>query len=135
MESTSLAGRSILIVEDEPLIAFDIVTAFEKAGAIALTARSLAEAVRLADHDDLAAAVLDFGLADGDADAVCARLDERHIPFILHSGYSRDGPACGRGIVIPKPASPATLIKTIIGLLREPAIERERHAESSHPHQ
>ena len=46
MQTTSLAGRSILIVEDEPLIALDIIIAFEKVGAVALTARSLAEAIR-----------------------------------------------------------------------------------------
>ena len=34
MPSTSLAGRSILIVEDEPLIALEIVTAFQNAGAV-----------------------------------------------------------------------------------------------------
>jgi DNA-binding NtrC family response regulator len=120
MDSTSLAGRSILIVEDEPLIAFDIVTAFEKAGAVALTARSLADAVRLADHDDLSAAVLDFGLADGDADAVCALGPAPH-PLHPHSGYSQyshHGPACGGGVLIPKPASPTRLIETIAGLLR-----------------
>ena len=33
MPGTSLGGRSILIVEDETLIALDIVEAFEKAGA------------------------------------------------------------------------------------------------------
>jgi len=118
MPSTSLAGRSILIVEDEPLIALEIVTAFQNAGAVALTARSLTEAIHLVEHDGLSAAVLDFGLADGDADAVCARLDERHITFILHSGYTRHGLIYDRGTVIPKPACPETLIKTVVGLLR-----------------
>ena len=118
MASTSLVGRSILIVEDEPLIALEIVTAFQNAGAVALTARSLTEAIHLVEHDGLSAAVLDFGLADGDADAVCARLDERHITFILHSGYTRHGLIYDRGTVIPKPACPETLIKTVVGLLR-----------------
>ena len=117
MPSTSLAGRSILIVEDERLIALEIVTAFQNAGAVALTARSLTDAIHLIEHDALSAAVLDFGLADGDADAVCARLDERHIPFILHSGYTLHGPPCD-GTVIPKSARPETLIETVVGLLR-----------------
>jgi CheY-like chemotaxis protein len=59
MQGTSLAGHSILIVEDEPLIALDIVAAFQNAGANPLTARSLAEAVRLVEHDGPSAAVLD----------------------------------------------------------------------------
>jgi CheY-like chemotaxis protein len=104
MHGTSLAGRSILIVEDEPVIALDLVTAFKQA--VVLAARSLAEASGLVEHDDLSAAVVDFGLGDNDAGALCVRLEQRRIPFILHSGYSHHGPACRSGIVVPKPASP-----------------------------
>jgi DNA-binding response OmpR family regulator len=118
MQGTSLAGRSILIVEDEPLIALDLVTAFQQAGAVVFAARSLADATRLAEHDGLSAAVLDFGLGDNDAGALCVRLEQRRIPFILHSGYSHHGPACRSGIVVPKPASPATLIQTVVVMLR-----------------
>ena len=118
MQGTSLAGRSILIVEDEPLIALDLVTAFQQAGAIVLAARSLADASRLVEHDGLSAAVVDFGLGDNDAGALCVRLEQRRIPFILHSGYSHHGPACRSGIVVPKPASPATLIETVVVMLR-----------------
>jgi DNA-binding response OmpR family regulator len=117
MKSTSLAGRAILIVEDEPLVALDIVSAFEQVGALILTARTLAEAARLVEHDGLSAAVLDFGLEDSDASAVCGRLKERDIPFILHSGYTHTADACHGGTVVPKPAPPATLISTIARML------------------
>lgn len=119
MQSTSLAGRIVLIVEDEPLIAVDIVAAFERAGAATLVARSLATAIRLVEHDGLSAAVVDFGLGDGDADALCGRLTARGIPFILHSGYTHVGDAGRGGTVIPKPANPEKLIKTIVALLGE----------------
>ena len=118
MQGISLAGRSILIVEDEPIIALDIVTAFKNAGAVVLAARSLAEGSRLVEHDGLSAAVVDFGLGDHDAGALCVRLEQQCIPFILHSGYTHHGPACRSGIVVPKPADPATLIQTVIALLR-----------------
>jgi hypothetical protein len=61
--------------------------------------------------------VLDFGLGDGDAGAVCGRLKERDIPFILHSGYTHTADACHGGTVVPKPAPPATLISTIVTML------------------
>jgi CheY-like chemotaxis protein len=125
MPGTNLGGHSILIVEDEVLIALDIVEAFEKAGAVVLAARSLAEARRLVEHDGLSAAILDFGLGDDDASALCLRLEERRIPFILHSGYSHHGPACRNGIAIRKPASPATLIETVVGLLQYPVQETQ----------
>jgi|KBSSwiStaDraftv2_1062776.scaffolds.fasta_scaffold28343_7 CheY-like chemotaxis protein len=50
MQGSSLAGRSILIVGDEPVIALDIVAAFEKAGAVVLAAGSLAGATRIVEH-------------------------------------------------------------------------------------
>src|SRR5436853_7193092 len=104
MQSTSLAGRSILMVKDQPLIAFDISSALEKAGAVVITARRLPEAVHLIEQDGLAAAVLDFALGDGDADVLCGRLKSRHIPFVLHSGYAHASDARHGGVVIPKPA-------------------------------
>jgi DNA-binding response OmpR family regulator len=118
MQSTSLAGRSILIVEDEPLIALDIVAAFAKAGAVTLSARTLAEAIHMVEQDGLSAAVLDFGLGDYHSEVVCRRLAEREIPFILHSGYEHTSDACRGGTVVPKPAPTDKLITTVAALLR-----------------
>jgi hypothetical protein len=42
MQGTSLAGHSILIVEDEPLIARGIVDAFKGVGPVTFSARTLA---------------------------------------------------------------------------------------------
>jgi DNA-binding response OmpR family regulator len=84
-----LAGRSILIVEDEPVIAMDIVAAFERAGARVLRMGTLRQALLLAEKERLSAAVLDYGLSDGDSSRLCERLKKRYIPFMLHSGYSK----------------------------------------------
>jgi DNA-binding NtrC family response regulator len=118
MQSHTLAGRSVLIVEDEPLIALDIKTAFEAAGAHVRSAASLTVAKSLVERDGLSAAVIDLGLGDGDADALCARLSERHIPFVVHSGYAQVGEAYHSAIVIPKPANPTTLIDALAKALR-----------------
>lgn len=118
MGNTELAGHSILIVEDEPLIALDIVEGFTKAGASVLRAQKLEDGLRLAGHPDLSAAVLDFGLSDGEGTALCERLKERGIPFVLHSGYSHIHDACLAGVVIPKPANPTALVGAIAQLLR-----------------
>ena len=61
-----------------------------------------------------------FGLKDGDADGLCLRLNERNIPYVLHSGYTHCGDACRRGIVIPKPAHQTVLVQAIFELLRRP---------------
>jgi DNA-binding response OmpR family regulator len=120
VQGTSLAGRTILIAEDEPFIAMDIASACETAGAVVLTAATCEDAARLIEHDTLSAAVLDFGLKDGDAEPLCLRLNERDIPYVLHSGYTHYGDACHRGIVIAKPAHPTLLIEAIVRALRRP---------------
>ena len=116
---TSLAGRTVLIVEDEPLIALDILTTFRRAGATTVAARSLAEAHRLVEQENLSAAVLDFRLGDGDAEQLCHRLTERQVPFVLHSGYSHVGVSGGKGVSVPKPATSDTLIRAVISLLQQ----------------
>ena len=88
---TSLSGRTVLIVEDEPLIALDIVNGFKRAGAAVAFARSLADARSRVEHGGICAAIVDFGLGDGDANELCVQLSQKHVPFVLHSGYTHTG--------------------------------------------
>jgi DNA-binding response OmpR family regulator len=83
-----LVGRSILVIEDEPLIALDVAECFRQAGASVLTAFNLRDGLHLAGDADLSAAVVDSGLGDGEGTAVYERLNEHGIPFVLHSRYS-----------------------------------------------
>src|SRR6476619_5348553 len=117
MRKAPLAGRSILIVEDEPLIALDIAEGFRSAGASVLSAHNLQDGLRLAGHPDLSAAVLDFGLRDGEGTALCARLKDRRIPFVLHTGYQHTSEACHAGVLVPKPTAQAELVSTVARLL------------------
>jgi CheY-like chemotaxis protein len=57
MESSTLSGRSILIAEDEPLIALDIAEAFKDAGATTIVTSTIHYALVLVEHDGLSAAV------------------------------------------------------------------------------
>jgi DNA-binding response OmpR family regulator len=118
MEGDSLTGRSILVVEDEPLVALDLVEHFRQAGACVFSAHHLQDGLRLAGQPDLSAAVVDFGLPDGDSALLCQRLQERGIPFVLYSGYSHLPDACRAGVVIAKPARPAVLIAAVARLLQ-----------------
>lgn len=115
--NVALAGQTILVVEDEPLIALDIVEQFKAAGALVHTAHSVRDGMRLADHPDLSAAVLDFGLSDGEGSALCERLSERHVPFVLHTGYSHVHEVCRSGLLVPKPAAPEDVVKAVEKLL------------------
>lgn len=114
---TSLSGRTILVVEDEPLIALDIVNGFEAAGASVAMARSLASARDLVERQDISAAIIDFGLGDENANGLCARLTGKQVPFVLHSGYTHPGMTCEPAAVIPKPARLNELVDAVGQLL------------------
>lgn len=86
MQSTDLAGRSILVVEDEPLICLDLTRRLQGAGATVLAASHLDKALDLAETPGLSAGVLDFDLGNADTTPVCWRLVDRRIPFVFHSG-------------------------------------------------
>jgi DNA-binding response OmpR family regulator len=112
-----LAGRLILIVEDEPLIAMSIETSFEQAGATVAKATTLRHAFTLLENDQLSAAVIDHALGDGDSTQLCERLKKRDIPFVLHTGYSKLEGACNAGVVLGKPTAPEVIVTKVVGLL------------------
>lgn len=113
-----LTGRLILIVEDEPLIACEIMQGFEDAGAKVIMARTLTDALRAVEDPDLSAAILDHGLGDGDSLTVCERMKQRDIPFVTFSGYDLDEDGRG-GVHVKKPASMSLLVATMKGLLAD----------------
>lgn len=78
-----LSGRSILIVEDEPLIALEIHAAFNAAGASITSAADTQEALRMIDVPGLSAAVVDINLGRADCSVVCERLSRNGTPFRL----------------------------------------------------
>ena len=114
----SLTGRSILIVEDEPLIVMDISQAFEDAGAELTTTNTLRHALLLVEHDGLSAAILDHSLGDGNSSLLYARLKERGIPFLIYSGWERVEGACTGAPHISKPASNQVLLAAVEDLIR-----------------
>jgi CheY-like chemotaxis protein len=84
-----LAGRSILILEDEPLVALNVHAAFSAAGASIISAANSREALRMISLPDLSAAIVDINLGNEDCSAVCELLSERGIPFVFYTGEMR----------------------------------------------
>ena len=117
MERPTLHGRSILIVEDEPLIAFDLAQAFEDAGAAIVVTSTLHHALVLVEHDGLSAAVLDHALHDGDSSPLCKRLDERKLLFVIYSGLGKLHGACAKGVQVAKPEDPEALVVIVANLI------------------
>jgi DNA-binding NtrC family response regulator len=113
MPSPSLEGRSLLIVEDEPLIVLDMTNTLACTGANITSTNTLKHAMLLVEHDGLAAAILDHALPDGDSSALCVRLTERGIPYMIYSGHRHiDGPCKGAPHLM-KPALPEALVEAV----------------------
>jgi ActR/RegA family two-component response regulator len=118
-----LDGKVILVVEDEPIVALDAVKALRAAGARVLCAGCLESGLCSTEHPELSAAVIDLHLDDGSGTAVCRRLLERGIPFVVHTGYppmlvSRKWPDVP---VISKPARSDQIVAALIGALHREA--------------
>lgn len=113
---SSLAGRSILVVEDEPLIAMDLAQIFREAGARVVVATSLPTALDAVKNGALSAAILDHALGDDDSASVRAHLVALGIPFAIYSAYPKPDGA-GDYVHLNKPALPADLLAAVEGLL------------------
>jgi DNA-binding response OmpR family regulator len=114
--SNSLAGRRILIVEDEYYLADDLVRALRDEGAeVAGPVGTLAEAERLVAEGRIDCAILDINLRGEMAFPVADRLGEAGIPFLIASGYSRDHLPERFGAVphLHKPFDPAQLAAAV----------------------
>jgi CheY-like chemotaxis protein len=100
--------KLVLLVEDEPLIAYDVEHHLRKAGARVITAGYLDAALFMTEHPDLAGAVVDLRLGKHDAIPICRRLAHRNIPFVVYTGYPADTVRCEWPTtpVIQKPATP-----------------------------
>lgn len=78
---------SVLIVEDEPIVALSLACAVEAAGALVIgPASSTIEALGLLARATVDAAIIDVQLEDRDITPVAIALIDRHVPFVVHSG-------------------------------------------------
>jgi DNA-binding response OmpR family regulator len=120
MPHRPLAGRLILIVEDDPLIALDVISALRMAGAKVLSAGYLEAGLFITEHPDLSAAVIDLHLRDSSGIAICRRLLQRRIPFVIYTGYPQmlSEENWSHVHVIVKPARREQLVAVIASMLK-----------------
>ncbi|MCE2566075.1 response regulator [Komagataeibacter sp. FNDCF1] len=111
----SCAQTSVLIIEDEPIIAMDIEELVRQCGhTIAGVASSEAEAVRLARETRPGLILADINLGDGGdgMHAVSSILQHQDIPIIFVTAYPErllTGDTIEPAFVITKPFEPLTL--------------------------
>lgn len=91
LAATSLKGRTVLVVEDDYMIAADLACSLEEAGATVVgPMASVPEALALlATEPRIDAAVLDVNLGSEKVFPVADVLRERGVPFVFATGYDR----------------------------------------------
>lgn len=110
-----LAGKRILLVEDEYLICLLASDMLEELGAVPVgPAATVAESLQLIATEAIDAAMLDVNLGGERSDAVAAALRARGIPFALASGYGGELDLAWTEPVIGKPYDIAK-VETVLG--------------------
>ena len=117
-----LRGRTLLVVEDEYIVAADLAMRLEDAGAAVVgPAGSVEEALDLVQSEGstLDAAVLDVNLAGQRVYPVADALIARGVPFVLTTGYDASA-IDSKYVDIPrceKPVDPAALARSLAAAL------------------
>ena len=94
---SALAGKRVLIVEDELLVALLIEDFLVDLGCTTLgPCSSVAAAMAITETERFDIAVLDVNLAGETVYPVAELLSKRHIPFMFLSGYGEDAIPIGR---------------------------------------
>jgi len=118
----AMNGMRVLIVEDEPLVAMDMMCAIEDIGAEPLgPATSCAQALEMIATEGPELVLLDGNLNGEPVDSVARALDEANIPFAFVSGYDAEHLPRGFGHhpVLGKPYAKAQLEELLYRLGRE----------------
>ncbi|WP_271597826.1 response regulator [Bradyrhizobium sp. CCBAU 45384] len=115
-----LKGKRFLIVEDEPLIALDIVAGLEGVGVnVEGPIGSVKNALRAVEESSFDGVLLDANLRGEPVDEVAAALIRRNIPFAFVTGYGRQAlpESFARATVLTKPFTQEQLLRTVSQLV------------------
>jgi PAS domain S-box-containing protein len=119
---TAIEGRSILVVEDEPLVSMDIEASLSEGGChVVGPAGNVDSARRLIASARYDAALLDVNLADQPVDELAAALRKKGVPFAFVTGHGRDALPEGftEAPLLSKPFGTEELLATVRELVGE----------------
>ncbi len=118
MEPRQKSKTSVLVLEDEPIVAMDIEVILTEAGYdVPATFSSIAKAMDWLGSNVPDVVVLDIGLADGSSVQVARRLLAKAIPFVVFSGTSprepEVDPVFHAGHWLEKPAGADCIVSAV----------------------
>lgn len=123
--------QTILILEDEPLIAMDLEFMLEKAGYETKVCTTCADAKHWLEAETPAVALLDIRLKDGTCTDVASILNARGVPLIVCSGTAKldAHEIFSKGTWLQKPTDDAAVVRAVEEALQiqqfEGMVERE----------
>lgn len=89
--ASPLAGRRILIVEDEMILALDLSDIVGAFGCTSAMAARIGKALSLIEAHTFDAAILDLNLGGEPVYPVADQLSRRGIPYVFATGYGAEG--------------------------------------------
>jgi DNA-binding response OmpR family regulator len=114
VDRANLAGRTILVVEEQPLIALDLQTALEQAGAKVCVARDGTEALACISECDFAAGVIDWCPESDDHRAIARALKQEGVRFLFYATHPPEDVSTVRGApVFLKPERPEKIVAAL----------------------
>ena len=119
--SQTFAGRRVLVVEDEALVAMLLETILEDMGCMAVgPAATVDEGLRMAADEAVDAALLDVNVAGRQVFPVAQALKDRGVPFVFSTGYGEGGlPDEWRGQpTLQKPFTEAAVRDALMSAMR-----------------
>jgi len=106
-----------------PIVAFDLRITLEQAGATVIgPALTVQQAETLSCEEHISVALMDVRLGDRDVFNVAAKLWDRGVPMVFHTGHGAAQALLARwpgSKVLTKPTRSDVLLSTIAGLFRK----------------
>ena len=118
----SLAGKRILVVEDETMIALMAADMLVELGAVVVgPAATLAQAMALIEREAIDAALIDINLGGTRSESLVERLRHLDVPFVIASGYVLSPGGTDGAPRLAKPYSKANLASALSAAVAKPA--------------
>lgn len=121
MADTPLAGKTLLVVEDEAFVASDLAALLSDAGAEVKIANVADEAMNHLRDTRFDAAILDVHLANGSTYTLADELRAHKTPFVFLSGYLTVREGYTDIPFLEKPFTAETVTTALTDLLAKPA--------------
>ena len=127
VQMARLSGRTILVVEDDGLIALDLTATLQSEGAQVLATADAKGGCAIVHQTAVSVAILDVQLGVGrDCAPICRLLEQQQVPFIFYTGYRVGGvlEEFPTASVLVKPATKEQLLNCVAEALTSHAPRR-----------